>query len=1248
MASGLTTSGGDAAGGKMSKSAEARSKLIEQRLRSTRGQVKWTELITALLMYVAGSLAYLFAFVLIDHWFFSGGVGFWGRMLFLLIFFVGSGVFLFLAVGPLLMRRINPLYAARTIERGQPALKNSLVNFLMLRTRPQDVHPAVFKAIQRRAARDLQDINPETVIDRSHLIKAGYVLMTVVAVCCMYTLFSPKSPFRSAGRMFVPWADVDAPTRVAFADVIPGSRRAFHDEFIDVSVLVQGIDQEEPVTLYYSTADGQSVDMPLAMTRPEDGFRHQATLPPGTAGIQQDIEYYIAAGDARTRTYSIDVESAPAIIVDRVDYDYPDYTGLANRGQQDQGDIRALEGTRITISARANQPITEAFIDFDCNGSRDLNMSVDGKLASVSFPLRMNADRSAGEFESYEIRFINEQKQENPRPARHRIEVTADRAPEIEITQPGVDEIEVPLNAAVDLELKARDPDFKLSNVTIHARRQGDVLLRQEMLEGDHEGEFSGTYRLAPAELGLKAGDEIDYWADARDNKRSTANRTQTIEYRLRVVDRTEQPRPEETQEEEGGRDGEQQARGEQPGGEQRDEQAPMPQPENQPADEDAAESADEEASRQEQAEESKPQERIDPDAQPGEAFEEILKHMEEQEKQQDPTEGQDQERSSAEGQQEEGQQQDDGQGEQSQDSGGQGQGEGEQSASEPSSEKSPAGGQEGDAGDQQAGGAEQSEEGGQQGKSNSGSRQQSGGSDQPSTPGGQQESSDPSGGANKQQSPGGDQSKPGGEGGKKSNDPNGSPQGSQSPDGQEGSDQGEQSPAAKDGKPSGDPSGSPQDSQSPGGQQGSDQGQPSPAAKDGSPQGDQPGSSGEDGDRNDSGRADQETSGEGGQTGGQGNEGSKDPSQESEKQGDPQGGDPEQANGTGGAGEKSEDDAGTGSKKGNQKPKDKSQQTAPSDQEAAKDGSSPESESGRESNSQGDNSGDKSGGGEQGAGQSSDSEGTGSSGSNSAAEEGAGQSEGEGSGPTSDKPGDKQASKSGSNSQGEKAGGQGQSGEGGQASEGQPQDGSGTAGSDQPMNGQQPPAAQNQPQPGNSQQGGTPGGGGNPGASQGDAPGQSGGQESGGNNQGSSPDESEPTADDANLDYAQKATDLALEHLRDQLQEGEPDQELLDRLQWTREDMERFVKYWEQLKRDAGQQGGGDEAAEDDLRQALQGLGLRRKSTQIDSGQSANDQIRQLRESRRTSPPPEYAEQFRHFTEGTSQQGAYSNGSND
>ena len=48
------------------------------------------------------------------------------------------------------MRKINPVFVARTIEQSTPSLKNTLINFLLLRREP--VHKGVMGVIQAKTA----------------------------------------------------------------------------------------------------------------------------------------------------------------------------------------------------------------------------------------------------------------------------------------------------------------------------------------------------------------------------------------------------------------------------------------------------------------------------------------------------------------------------------------------------------------------------------------------------------------------------------------------------------------------------------------------------------------------------------------------------------------------------------------------------------------------------------------------------------------------------------------------------------------------------------------------------------------------------------------------------------------------------------------------------------------------------------------------------------------------------------------
>ena len=114
---------------------------------------------------------------MIDSWVFKGGLGAWGRLAAFFILVVGVGSYCAVRVVPLLRRRVNPIYAAHTIEQGQPSLKNSLINFLLLQGERARLPVPVYEAIERRAAQDLSTVPADSTVDRSPVIRAGYVLV---------------------------------------------------------------------------------------------------------------------------------------------------------------------------------------------------------------------------------------------------------------------------------------------------------------------------------------------------------------------------------------------------------------------------------------------------------------------------------------------------------------------------------------------------------------------------------------------------------------------------------------------------------------------------------------------------------------------------------------------------------------------------------------------------------------------------------------------------------------------------------------------------------------------------------------------------------------------------------------------------------------------------------------------------------------------------------------------------------------
>ncbi|MCA9268409.1 MAG: hypothetical protein KDA41_08050, partial [Planctomycetales bacterium] len=291
--------------------AASYAQFVEEQLRRTRAQVKLVDIATNSLLLLAAALAYLLLVALVDHWLLP--LGFWLRLGALLVLVGGCGWWFAAQILPLILRRINPVYAAYTIERSQPSLKNSLINFLLLRTHRENVHDVVFQALQQRAAVDLTHVPADSAVDHSRLIKVGYLLTGLLALGALYAVLSPRSPLQSAMRVVAPWADIDRPTSVVIEEVQPGDANIFQGEFVDVAAVVRGARSHDEVQLVYSSLDGQIVDRTVAMQLDEAGLRYVARIPDDQRGAQASLQYRIVARDAQTRWHNVEVVPAPHI-----------------------------------------------------------------------------------------------------------------------------------------------------------------------------------------------------------------------------------------------------------------------------------------------------------------------------------------------------------------------------------------------------------------------------------------------------------------------------------------------------------------------------------------------------------------------------------------------------------------------------------------------------------------------------------------------------------------------------------------------------------------------------------------------------------------------------------------------------------------------------------------------------------------------------------------------------------------------
>jgi len=1140
-------------------------RFIERQLGKTRRRVRMVDLAAALMSLAAGLLGYLLLLAVVDHWLFELTPSL--RWLAWLPMLAGTGWYLVRRVIPLLLRPIHPLYAAKAIEEATPTLKNSLINFLFFHTDRGAVNEVVYDALEQRAAADLHDVTLEHAVDRSQVIIVGYVLAGLLALGALYKILSPKDPFPSASRVAAPWANIQRPSRVQILDVQPGDATVFQGEHVTISAAVRG--NIDAVTLYYSTTDGEIDNLSMAMQAAPGGLRFECRFPMAEEGVQREVLYRIEAGDARTPNYRLQVSPAPHIVVQKLEYDFPDYTRRPHQTLEDQGDISALEGTRVTIHARANQPIRSAYLELDpaADSRQRLPMEFDGQQATRTLVLELQADRRTPKHPSYQVRFVTGSGHENRQPVLHRIEVTPDLPPEVEILTPAKETVEVPLDGVQVLEFRALDPDFGLSSLRLRAVAGGTELLDESLFDepAGTVGQIVKEYRFRPAAFDLQPGDQVIYRAVAADNRADpnslspAPNLARTKDYQLLIT--PPRGRSQRSSEAAGQANNEAQDAG------RNDEAGPGGDGSSNQSKQGGSQSA--ESGGEKGGETSQPQS---------------------------------------------------GEGAKS-DQPGQGQ---QGSSADQNGQASPEQGPDGQAGSgqpqagQDGGGASAGNQASQQGDERGGQ----GASTQPSQvePLHDGEVFEKALERLKQELQ---------EGGG-----TGKGQSASSETTQEPSDAGEpQETGGNDGPVQGNSRGD-------AGTGSSQQKFRSGDERNSSKQQAEPRTAGEGARHEDNnlgaGAQRQAAPGEGGtskkpdrptgRNGAEPDDGDErePPGPKDMRQKDPGSGD----SGDSGAGQNSEETTGTGAVEavdtnndGQQEPvenrdRPKSQQPDSSEPQPKDDPGFTKDK--RQSDSQGGASGDRSGGGNKGPGQGANQAGNDSAGQNNAADEGAGKATEAGNGETSSAPGQKERAEGATGSSGNERGN-------GSSVDNDP---TGSNTGDTPQT-SQPPSGQTPSDPRQENRPDSSGGGPQSGGS---------GVATGG---GLPPDTDTPSGvakyldvppgDEANLEYARRATNLVLEYLKDQ--KDAPNRELLQDLGWTPEELKSFLQRWQQLKQSAAE----DAAGARELDASLRSLGLQPQRDRRRQGREQNDEQRGLRDAGAASTPPAaYQDLFDAFKKGT------------
>ena len=430
---------------------------------------------------------------------------------------------------PLFIYRIHPLYAAKVVEQALPELKNRLISWWELKHEPQSAPRGVVAAVGRQAVAELRTHDVSALMDTRPMIIAISIALSFTVSITLYSLIAPRSAWTTAERILFPWREIAPPARVKIGQVQPGSAVIPQSLPCPIIVNVTGLRSDENVFVRFTSADQQILDQRLQLTPQVAGSSYEGALTTDGRGIQQDVQYWIEAGDAVAGPYSLKVNPLPQLAIEKIKLTYPAYTQLPPTEQNADGAIEAVEGTEVELVANLTGEAQKSFVEFysvtpDNKPQRSLRIepiAVQQQSATAKFLLRLNAQRETPTLETYTLRAVDGSGHSEPNPLFFPIRVSGDYAPEIKLSASAPPPLQSSPRGSLAIEIDALDPDFGLSAVDLEIRR-GDFLLETLSLHADEKGTrdpWTKRFQIRLAKWRLQSGDKITLTAIARDNR---------------------------------------------------------------------------------------------------------------------------------------------------------------------------------------------------------------------------------------------------------------------------------------------------------------------------------------------------------------------------------------------------------------------------------------------------------------------------------------------------------------------------------------------------------------------------------------------------------------------------------------------------------------------------------------------------------------------------------------------------------
>ncbi len=441
----------------------------------------------------------------------------------LLIGIIGAvGYLLYKYLFQPLRTKLTPHDVALNVERQHRNLEDRLVSALQFGdTETEDpIKSHLLQRLVTDAVERTEDIDFKATVDKSKKRKHVGIAVAVFAGCALLALIFPTELNTSLNRLLSPWEKTE-PVFTTKLTVEPGNARILRGRSLAIDLEVTGKSTDKARLVYtkqHPATDMESQRQAIDMVRIEGEKRRFGYE---IFNINENMEYYVAANEAESERYTVEVFDMPKVTAIEVTYTYPEYTELKSITQQGDGNIRAVAGSQAEVRITTNKAIQSATLTVDAQDPTSMLIS-DGNTLTTTLDVLNDG--------KYTVELLCVDGFNNEIPIEYTVTALPDEPPEIVIKEPGRD-IKATKLEEVRVLAEATD-DYGVENMTLkYSIGSGEPQeLPVEAVEVKAEKIISGAYVFYLEELDVEPGELISYYAQATDNNTRTGPGISTSE----------------------------------------------------------------------------------------------------------------------------------------------------------------------------------------------------------------------------------------------------------------------------------------------------------------------------------------------------------------------------------------------------------------------------------------------------------------------------------------------------------------------------------------------------------------------------------------------------------------------------------------------------------------------------------------------------------------------------------------------